>query len=346
MSSNSPTASKRPMRIMFGSFTLAAILVAIGLGIRSHHANAVAGWTEAQAIPTVITVPVRFDNTDLHIELPASLAPWTVAPIYARVSGYLQSWRTDIGAHVQKNDILGVIDSPDLDQEIAQARNRLGQVDAQAKIARTTAARWQHLLAGNSVSQQDADEKNAQADALLASRKAAQADYDRLRSLGDYKFIRAPFDGVVTARKTDIGQLIHADNSSGRELFRMAALHKLRLLVPIPQAYVASIHPGMTAEVTVPEKPGKRYTATLMSTSESFDSRTGTLTAQFEISNTDKGLLPGGYASVSIKSAKSATRLSIPSTALMAPLLCAKSISPAILAAYWKWTKGSPTVIR
>lgn len=213
--------------------------------------------------------------------------------------------------------VLAHIDSPDLDQQVAQARARMIQEQANARLAQTTAERWQHLLASHSVSRQEADEKTSNAAAAKANAEAAAADYARLTALEDYKTIRAPFAGTITARHTDIGQLIKADNDSDPELFDLADTHKLRLYVPIPQNYTSVIRPGLQAQLTVPEHPGQHFRAQLVGDSTAIDPRSGTLLAQFVAANPDGALMPGDYAEASLAIPADTHGVSIPASALI-----------------------------
>ena len=294
--SNQTPSRKRLMVLGIGGLSLAALLVANGLAARSRQEQAVAHWTEAAALPVVsVFQPLQNAHGDT-LRLPAHLEAWSKAPIHARVSGYLHSWQTDIGSKVQAGQVLALIDSPDLDQQLAQARAHKAQEQANASLAATTATRWQNLLASHSVSRQEADEKQSNAAAAKANAQAAQADYARLLTLEAYKTIRAPFAGTITARHTDIGQLIKADTDSDTQLFDIADTHQLRLYVPVPQNYASVIRPGMHVQLSVPEHPGQTFSARLIGNSTSIDRRSGTLMAQFVALNPDDALMPGDYA--------------------------------------------------
>lgn len=317
MSSEHAPSRKRLMLTGIGGLTLAALLVANGLAARTRHDHAVAAWTESQAVPVVTVVSPSQTAQGDTLQLPARLDAWSKASINARVSGYLKDWTTDIGAHVQAGQVLAHIDSPELDQQLAQTRARLAQQQANARIAETTAQRWQHLLATHSVSQQEVDEKLSAAIAAKADVQAATADYQRLTDLAAYKTIRAPFSGTITARNTDIGQLIKADDGGGTPLFSMADTHRLRLYVPVPQNYASVIRPGMQVQLTVPEHPAQVYKATLLGDSTAVDPRSGTLLAQFVAENPDGALLPGDYADATLPVAAGSHGVSIPASALV-----------------------------
>ncbi|WP_213880852.1 efflux RND transporter periplasmic adaptor subunit [Pseudomonas sp. dw_358] len=308
---------KRLMLLGVSGLTLAAVLVASGLAVRSRQAHAVTHWTESQALPIVSVFKPSTDNKAGVLTLPAHLQAWSQAAINARVSGYLKDWKTDIGTHVVAGQVLAQIDSPDLDQQLAQAHARLVQEQADARLAETSATRWQNLLNGHSVSRQEVDEKSAAAAAARATVEAAQADYARLLDLTNYKTLRAPFDGTVTARNTDVGALIKADSGSATELFTVSDTHQLRLYVPVPQNYAAVIHAGMTVKLTVPEHPGKQYEGQLVGNSTAVDMRSGTLLAQFVVKNPDDTLMPGDYAEATLSIPPGAQGVSIPSSAMI-----------------------------
>ncbi|BAO61949.1 RND family efflux transporter MFP subunit [Pseudomonas protegens Cab57] len=317
MSPDHTPSRKRLMLLGIGGLSLAALLVASGLAARTRHERAVVAWTETAAVPHVLVFQPQHNVLGDTLRLPAHLEAWSKAPIHARVSGYLKDWTQDIGAKVAAGQVLAHIDSPDLDQQVAQARARMIQQQANARLAQTTAERWQNLLASHSVSRQEADEKTSNAAAAKANAEAAAADYARLSALEDYKTIRAPFAGTITARHTDIGQLIKADNDSDPELFDLADTHKLRLYVPIPQNYASVIRPGLQAQLTVPEHPGQHFSAQLLGDSTAIDPRSGTLLAQFVAANPDGALLPGDYAEATLAIPADTHGVSIPASALI-----------------------------
>jgi RND family efflux transporter MFP subunit len=240
-----------------------------------------------------------------------------VAPIHARVGGYLKSWGPDIGSHVKAGDTLALIDTPDLDQQLAQARADLVRAQADQNLAQTTDRRWQHLLASNSVSRQEADEKRGEAEAAAANVLAARANVQRLQALESFKRIVAPFDGTVTSRLTDVGDLIAANSDNTPALFTVADTARMRLYVPVPQGYAGSVKPGMKVELTVLEHPGQTYTATLMGSSGSVSQASGSLLAQFEVDNPGGELLNGDYAEVKLPLAGDSHMAALPATALI-----------------------------
>ena len=233
--------------------------------------------------------------------LPGNLQANYEAPIYARTSGYLQRWLVDIGTPVKAGQLLAEIESPEVDSQLRQAQADLATAEANRKIADLTAERWRNLRVTDSVSKQEADEKIASAASGDAQMQAARANVQRLRELSGFEKVVAPFDGVVTARNTDIGRLIAAGENTGPALFRLADMHRLRLYVSVPQTYAAAMKTGLKADLLFPDRPGKTYVATLDSTSSAIDASTRTLLAQLVIDNKNGELLPGAYAEVHFK---------------------------------------------
>ena len=230
------------------------------------------------------------------LTLPGDVQAYVDAPIYARTSGYLKSWQVDIGARVKKGQLLAEIDAPEVDQQLLQAEADLATATANAKLARSTAARWIELRKSDSVSEQDADEKIGDAAAKDALRESAHANVARLRETQGFKRIVAPFSGVVTARNIDIGALVNA--ASGVELFRIAASEKLRVYIQVPQSYAAAIKPGLEAELEFAERPSQRFNGKLVRSADAIDNESRTLRAEIEVDNSAAKLLPGAYARV------------------------------------------------
>lgn len=269
------------------------------------------------ALITVATVALEGQRDTEKLILPGSLQAYYSAPIYARVSGYLKSWKLDIGDDVKAGQVLAEIETPDLDQQLKQAVANMESAKANAKLAETTAHRWRNLLKTDSVSAQEVDEKNGDYAAKRAFVVAAQANVDRLLALEAFKRITAPFDGVITSRHTDIGALINAGHQSGKELFMISDVHKLRLYVTLPQNYAARIKPDMVVQVDVPEYPGKHFSAKLLGTSESVNESSGTMLMQFEVENSSRELLPGEYGSVTFIFPANEKSLRIPAGAIL-----------------------------
>src|SRR3984885_3052320 len=257
--------------------------------------------TDAQATVTVATIRPQSEANLADLALPGQVQANFDAPIYARTSGYLKRWLVDIGTPVKTGQLLGEIESPEVSAQLNQAQADLAAAEAHQKIASLTAERWRNLRASDSVSKQEADEKISLAASNDAQVQAAKANVQRLRELTSFQKIVAPFDGIVTARNTDIGQLIVAGSNTGPELFRVADMRKLRLYVHVPQTYAAVMKPGITADLVFPDRPGKVYTAKLDSTSSAIEQSTRTLLAQLSVENKNNELLPGAYSEVHFK---------------------------------------------
>jgi len=281
---------------------LAALVVLVWSGLTAHHASAkLKESTQAAALITVATTQPAAQSQLSELSLPGSVQANYEAPIYARTSGYLKRWLVDIGTPVKAGQLLAEIESPEVDQQLRQAQADLATAEANQKIADLTAERWRNLRASDSVSKQEADEKISLAVSGDAQMQAARANVQRLRELAGFEKVIAPFEGVVTARNTDIGRLIAAGENTGPALFRVADMHRLRLYVSVPQTYAAVMNPGLKADLLFPDRPGKNYVATLDSTSSAIDASTRTLLAQLVIDNKNGELLPGAYAEVHFK---------------------------------------------
>jgi membrane fusion protein, multidrug efflux system len=300
-----------------GGAVVAVLVVALGLGIRYHQHHELVQWTDAQLIPSVRLAPAMDPTKDYSITLPGHVDAWYSAPIYARVSGYLKMWYKDIGDKVKAGDVLATVDTPELDEQLEQAKAVLAKAQADANLAQITTRRWQHLLASDSVSRQEADEKAGEAEAAQAAVLAAKADVDRLNALEGFKKLVAPFNGTVTARRTDVGDLITANTDSGPELFTVSDTSRMRLYVPVPEVNADGIKPGMTVTLTVPELPGRTFQATLIGTSEAINQSSGSLLAQFVADNSDGALKPGDYADVKLNLPVNPHMVSVPASALI-----------------------------
>jgi len=322
---------RRGLRLTGIVFAIAAIvIVATGLYSRASGNARLREWTDAQAIPIVAVAPPASGANAGALELPGRLEAYSRAPIYARVSGYLKSWKYDIGAHVKAGQVLAEIETPDLDQQLQQARADLNTAQANEKLAEVTAERWQKILKSNAVSKQDVDEKVSDLAAKRAAVASAKANVDRYVAMKGFTHIVAPFEGVVTARNTDVGALINAGTAAGLELFVISDTHKLRAYVNVPQAYVRSVQPGTKAELTVPEHPEKSYAATIETSSQAVTASSGTTLMQLVVDNSADELLPGSYANARLQLPSNAEALSIPASAL---IFDAKGLSVAIVGA-------------
>ena len=314
-----------------GAFALLAIaVVAYGLGTRQAQYARLKDVTEAQAAPVVALVTPANVSNNAALDLPGRLQAYIQAPIYARVPGYLKSWKYDIGAKVKAGDVLAEIDTPDLDQQLAQARADLSVAQANAKLAQIGAERWQALAGTDAVAKQDVDQRTFTWNANMAQVKAAQANVDRLVAEEGFKRLSAPFDGIVTARETDIGALINVGASGGAQLFVVSETRKLRVYVDVPQNLVPSVPPGTQATISVPERPGKTYSGTVEASSQAVNPSSGTTLMQIIVDNGAGEMMPGDYASIHLQMAVAAHVLSVPSSAL---IFDAKGLSVATVEA-------------
>jgi RND family efflux transporter MFP subunit len=292
---------------------VAAVCFIIWNILSAHWAAAkLASATEDAAIVTVNTThPKPTDTTGSQLVLPGTVQADIDAPIYARTSGYLKRWLVDIGTRVKAGQLLAEIDTPEVQQQLSQAEADEATAEANAKIASVTAERWESLRKTDSVSRQDADEKSSLADASKAQLQSARANLQRLRDLNGFQRILAPFDGVITARETDVGRLITAGGGTGPELFRISDERQLRLYVRVPQAFAPQMGPKTTAEVTFPDHPGVSFSARMDSTADAIDPTTNTLLVQLKVDNANGSLLPGAYADVHFKVPPDAFGLSL-----------------------------------
>lgn len=299
----------------------ALLLVVFGILGRQHAAETTQKWTQKEVAPTVSVVTPKPPAGPSSLVLPGTLAAFYNAPIFARVPGYVRAWYTDIGARVARGQLLAVIDTPELDQQILQARANLQTALANRQLAATTAARWTRLLTQDAVSKQETDEKAGDLAAKNAQVAASRADLQRLLALKGFSRITAPFAGVVTARKVDIGTLVNsgASASSNSELFDVAEVDKLRLYVRVPQVNSAEVREGIKVSLQVPEYPGRTFPAQIDTTSSSISDASGTLLAELLVDNRQGALKPGAYAQVTfeIPQGGGSTDLLLPSSALL-----------------------------
>ena len=304
--------------VLFIVLALLLIGGVITLALRLGEKRALAEETETLAIPTVIVVQPKPEAPQHDLVLPSTLEAYTESPIYARTSGYLAHWYKDIGSKVGKGQLLADIETPEVDQELLQARAARDQAQAQLSLAKSSAERWETLRKMDAVAQQETDEKTsgyAQGEAALAS---ASANVRRLEQLESFKHIYAPFAGVVTRRNTDIGALINAGNSgSNQELFVVAQLDPIRVYVAVPEIYAPAVKNGLKAEIELPAFPGQRFTGKVARTAEAIDPATRTLRTEFDVPNWEGKLFPGSYAQVHFAVGTSASRMSIPVNALL-----------------------------
>jgi RND family efflux transporter MFP subunit len=313
-----PKKSWRGLRVAGVIVAIVAIVIVVhGVWTRASENSHLRDWTDAQALPTVAIISPSSNANNSGLELPGRLEAYARAPIYARISGYVKSYGVDIGSKVKAGQVLAEIETPDLDQQLLQIRADLNTAQANAALAKTTNDRWQTIVKTGAVAKQDADEKLGDLTAKLAMVKSAQANVERLNAMKNFTHITAPFDGVITARNTDVGALINVGSSTGQELFVVSDIHKLRAYVNVPQNYVPNVPAGTKATIVVPDQPDKKYEATVESSSQSVNAASGTTLMQIAVDNPNGDLLPGGYASVHLDLPGHAGVLSIPASALI-----------------------------
>ena len=302
MPETSPEPSRvhdpRIRRYLLIAAGVAVVLAAWGILSRLYARVLLERAAADAAIVTVATThPSRGPGSDILV-LPGTVQAFYEAPIYARTNGYLHAWYTDIGTSVKKGQLLAEIETPEVDQQLRQAEADLATARANYQLARTTNERWQGLLATESVSKQDADERAGDAAAKQAAEQSAAANLARLRELESFKRVIAPFDGVVTQRNTDVGALINAGESTGNALFRVADTHRLRIYVSVPQSYAGQVSQGASAGLVFADRPGRRYEASVSSTARALDASSRTLQVELQIDNASGELFPGSYAEV------------------------------------------------
>jgi RND family efflux transporter MFP subunit len=322
MAEPSSDVSDQRLRRKIRRFLLMLLLVAVIAAVWGEVSRVLARGalqkeTADTAMPTVITTTPNRTALGEELVLPGTVQAFIEAPIYARTSGYLSNWHTDIGTRVAKGQLLAEIETPEVDQQLSQAQADLATAQANESLSNSTNARWKGLLATESVSKQDADEKAGDAAAKKAASASAAANVARLRDLESFKRVVAPFAGVITARNTDIGALINAGQSAGTELFRIADTHKLRIYVQVPEAYASATRPGLEAELRFVEHPNKPFAAKTVRTSNALDPNLRTLQVELELDNAQGEIFPGAYAEVHFKLPASAESLRLPANTVL-----------------------------
>jgi RND family efflux transporter MFP subunit len=306
---------------------VAVIVAVVGILGRKHARAELIHYTDSLAAPPVSLAQPVFEKSASEIVLPGNMQAFTMAPIYARTTGYVKAWYHDIGTHVHKGELLAEIETPELDQQLAQARADLATAQSNASLAKVTADRYQGLIGQNAVSQQDTDNAVSALAARQTEVTSAQANVHRLEQLQSFERIEAPFDGVITARNLDIGQLISATGStttpgagtvdSSKEVFDISAIGTLRVFVNVPQVYAPDARNGVTATLTLPQYPNRTFRGKLVRTSDSVDPATRTLLAEVDVDNRSGELLPGSYTEVHLSVSSAAPALVVPISALI-----------------------------
>ena len=309
--------SRRLLLVGLVALVAAGAIAANGLISRARSQQDLVQWTHEQAAPTVALATLAHGDAERSLILPGNIQPYYKAAVYARVNGYLKSWNKDIGAQVKAGEVMASIDAPDLDQQLAQARATLASAKASYDIAAITANRDDILLKKQTIAQQIADQAEADAAAKKAVMDANAANVRQLEAMQSFKQIVAPFDGVVTARNTDIGALINAGNTAGQELFEVSDLHHVRIYVQVPQALSADLRPGLKATFEMPQYPGRKFDANLVTTSNAMNATSRSMLVELQADNSDGKLLGGAYCQVEFRIPGDPNMLRIPATALM-----------------------------
>jgi membrane fusion protein, multidrug efflux system len=314
----SPTVSRRKLGI-FGVIGVVGALTLVVTGIRAREDSDIKlkEWTDDQSVPSVAVIYANPGALTSTIDLPGRLEAYYRAPIFARVNGYVKSWSADIGARVKAGDVIAEIEAPDLDQQLLQARADLANQQASAKLSEVTLARRKTLIASNFVSMQEIDERTADLSNKNAAVNSSQANVERLEALAGYKKITVPFDGIVTARNTDVGALINAGGTSSPPMFIISDIKKLRVYVNVPQNYVPSLKIGAKGTIVVPEYPTRTFDATVEASAQAVDVNSGTTQMQLGLDNSSAALMPGGFANVRLVLQGEDAPLHIPSSALV-----------------------------
>ncbi|WP_158941760.1 efflux RND transporter periplasmic adaptor subunit [Granulicella sp. S190] len=332
--SGSETAKHEPQKISRGSLlsmVVIVLVVAVVIGIfgvitRKHASAELRNYTDNTSAPTVTLEQPVLQKSAQEIVLPGNIQAFALAPIYARTTGYVKAWYHDIGTPVHKGELLAVIETPELDQQLASAKADLATAKSNSGIAKVTADRYTDLIGSNAVSQQDTDNATQALEARNTQVASAQANVQRLEELVSFERIVAPFDGVITARNLDIGQLITTTGSTStsggaisgnKEIFDISAVHTLRVFINVPQVYSPDAKNGTIAKLTLPQYPGRTFTGKLVRSSDAVDPATRTLLAEVDVDNRSGELLPGSYTEVHLSVSSGAPALIVPVGALI-----------------------------
>ncbi|MDB6082839.1 MAG: efflux transporter periplasmic adaptor subunit [Gammaproteobacteria bacterium] len=315
-----PARSRLGRRLLAGAAIASAFGTTIYMGVadRVHAEEKLAQTTAEAAVPSVTVVHPQAGAPNETVTLPGYTSAFVDTPIYARTSGYLTRWHFDIGAHVKKGDLLAEIDTPEIDQQLRQARGELATAQANLKLAAITAKRNEDLVKTRSVSTQERDNADGALDADKAIVQSNEGNVARLEQLQSYEKVYALFDGIITARNTDVGALIGADaNSPSKELFHLAAIDTLRVYVSVPEIYSKAAAPGATASLTLDEFPGETFHGTLERNANAIDLASRTLLVEVDVDNPSGRLLPGAYAFVHLDLPTSVSSVTIPANTLL-----------------------------
>jgi RND family efflux transporter MFP subunit len=315
-------AERGKLKLRVKQYTLIVVLVAIILAVwgivsRIHSRAELRTSAAENAVLTVVTAKPQLSDAGNELVLPGIVQAYIESPIYARTNGYVKIWHTDIGARVHKGDLLAEIDTPEVDRELAQARADLDTANANFALSKITNDRWQDLVKTQAVSKQDADNRAGDLAAKSAMVESARQNVQRLSDLESFKRVLAPFDGVVTARNTDVGYLINAGQAPNTELFRVADIHKLRIYAQVPEAYAAVTETGLKAQLHFVERPGKTYDANTVRTSNALDPTARTLQVELQLDNREAQLFPGSYTEIHFRLPSSTDTLRLPANTIL-----------------------------
>jgi RND family efflux transporter MFP subunit len=315
-----PEAEKKSRLFLF-LIGIAVVLVIVGIFTllqRREQYNALANETEKLAVPTVAVIHPTVEPAQEDLVLPSTLQAYVESPIYARTTGYVKKWYHDIGSHVQKGDLLAEIETPEVDQQLSQARADLGTMQANENLSRITATRYEELIKTDGVSKQEVDNAVGDYAARRAAVASAQANVRRLEELESFKHVYAPFSGVIIRRNVDIGNLINAGNGgSAQEMFVLAATDPIRAYVSVPEVYAAAVHTGLGAYLDLTQFQGEKFQGKVVRTADAIDLSSRTLNTEVDVPNKTGQLLPGGYAQVHLLVGVTGTRLQVPVNALL-----------------------------
>jgi multidrug efflux system membrane fusion protein len=314
----SSTPHKRARYLALALVIVLIVAAVAGFSSRLGEHRALAKETEERAVPNVVVIQPKTEPPQQELVLPSTLQAFTESPIYARTNGYLAHWYKDIGSKVQKGELLADIETPEVDQELSQARAVRSQAEAQLGLARTSAERWETLRKMDAVAQQETDERSSNYTQEQAALASATANVRRLEQLESFKRIYAPFAGTVIRRNTDVGALINAGNSgTNQELFVIAQINPIRVYVDVPEMNAASVHRGLGAEIELPAMPGQLFSGNVARTADAIDPLTRTLRTEIDVPNKDGKLYPGSYAQVHFGVKTATARYSVPVNALL-----------------------------
>jgi RND family efflux transporter MFP subunit len=314
---NAHAALRRLKRVAVYVLLAAIIIAAWGIFTRVQTRAALKQDAQQTSVPVVIVTMAKHSDVGDELVLPGDVQAFVDAPIYARTNGYIKRWYADIGKHVKAGELLAEIETPEVDAQYRQAKADLATAEANNRLSQTTSQRFQELRKTGLVAQQDVDNAAGDAEAKKAQSESARQNMQRLEQMQGFNRISAPFEGVVTARKIDVGALVTEGSATGQELFHLSATNRLRIYVQVPQAYASWITPGMAASLTTVERPDQRHAAKVVSTAQSIDATTRTLLTQLDADNPNGEVLPGAYSMVHLPLPSGLKTWRVPSNALL-----------------------------